>query len=156
VCHAGPEGFHHRIFEGPVYQIVDHEPDKQIITYDLKVQHLEDNFPGTIQVTVKYTIEEEDKLGGVVAGKLGIEYEVRLLEGALETAIAMTNHRCVNFNYPNAVTLTSQEARVSREQQSNSIRRQYKTSMTTKSPPEPQVSIQTFHSSQHPCLAQSF
>jgi galactose mutarotase-like enzyme len=155
VCHSGPEGFHHRIFEGPVYHIVDNEPNKQIIMYDLKVQHLEDNFPGTIQVIVKYTIEEEDKLGGVVAGKIGIEYEVCLLEGARETAIAMTNHRYVTLNFPNAVTLTSQEARVSQEQQSNSILRQYRTSMPIKSQLEPQVSIPTFHSSQHLCPAQS-
>jgi aldose 1-epimerase len=57
------------------------------------VKHLEDNFPGTINVFVKYTVEEEERLGGVIAGKLGIEYDVRLLGNAQETAIAMTNHR---------------------------------------------------------------
>jgi len=62
------------------------------------VNHLEDNFPGTINVFVKYTVEEEEKPGGVVAGKVGIEYDVRLLEGAQETAIAMTNHRSRPLN----------------------------------------------------------
>jgi galactose mutarotase-like enzyme len=57
------------------------------------VKHLKDNFPGTINVFVKYTIEEETKPGGAIAGKIGIEYDVRLLGDALETAIAMTNHR---------------------------------------------------------------
>jgi galactose mutarotase-like enzyme len=90
VVHSGPEGFHHRIFDGP---IVDHDGDKQIVTYDLHVQHLEDKFPGTINVFVKYTIEEEEKPGRVSAGKVSIEYDVRLLGGAKETAIAMTNHR---------------------------------------------------------------
>jgi aldose 1-epimerase len=93
VCHSGPEGFHHRIFDGP---ILDHDGNKQIVTYDLTVQHLEDNFPGTIHVFVKYTIEEEEKLGDVTAGKVGIEFDVRLLGGAEETAVAMTNHRCVS------------------------------------------------------------
>lgn len=96
VCHSGPQGFHHRIFEGPM---IDHEGDKQVITYNLQVKHLEDNFPGTINVFVKYTVEEESKVGGFTAGKLGIEYDVRLLGDAEETAIAMTNHR---YSYPNA------------------------------------------------------
>jgi aldose 1-epimerase len=90
VCHSGPEGFHHRVFYGP---ILDNEGDKQIVTYNLQVKHLEDNFPGTINVFVKYTIVEEDKLGRTSAGTLGIEYDVRLLGDAQETAIAMTNHR---------------------------------------------------------------
>ena len=90
VCHSGPEGFHHRIFDGP---IVDNEGDKQIVTYNLHVKHLEDNFPGTINVFVKYTIEEVKKVRGVLVGTLGIEYDVRLLGDAEETAIAMTNHR---------------------------------------------------------------
>ena len=90
MCHSGPEGFHHRVFEGP---IVDHEDDKQIVTYNLHVKHLDDNFPGTINVFVKYTIIEEEKLGRTRAGTLGIEYDVRLLGDAKETAIAMTNHR---------------------------------------------------------------
>jgi aldose 1-epimerase len=92
VVHSGPEGFHHRIFDGP---IVDHEGDKQIVTYDLHVKHMEDNFPGAINVFVKYTVEEEEKPGGVTAGKIGIEYDVRLLGEAQETAIAMTNHSYV-------------------------------------------------------------
>jgi aldose 1-epimerase len=89
-CHSGPEGFHHRIFGKPT---IDNDGNKQIVTYNLHVYHLEDNFPGTINVFVKYTVEEEEKLGGVIAGKLGIEYDVRLLGDAQETAIAMTNHR---------------------------------------------------------------
>ena len=64
-----------------------------MVTYDLHVKHLEDNFPGSINVFVKYTVEEEEKPGGVIAGKIGIEYDVRLLGEADETAIAMTNHR---------------------------------------------------------------
>jgi aldose 1-epimerase len=90
VCHSGPEGFHHKIFEGPEYE---KRGNKQIITYNLDVGHLEDNFPGKISVFVRYTIEEEQKPGRVVAGKVGIEYDVRILGGAKETAIAMTNHR---------------------------------------------------------------
>ena len=57
------------------------------------MKHLEDNFPGTINVFVKYVIEEETKPGGAIAGKVGIEYDVRLLGDAQETTIAMTNHR---------------------------------------------------------------
>jgi len=94
VCHSGPEGFHHRIFEGP---IIDCEGHKQIITYSLQLKHLEDNFPGSINVFVKYTVEEETKVGGFEAGKIGIEYDVRLLGDAEETAIAMTNHRYLDF-----------------------------------------------------------
>lgn len=90
VCHSGPEGFHHRLFDGP---IVDHIGNRTIVTYDLHVKHLEDNLPGTINVFVKYTIEEEQKPGNVTAGIVGIEYDVRMIEDAQETAIAMTNHR---------------------------------------------------------------
>ena len=90
VCHSGPEGFHHKIFEGP---LLDKEGNKQIVTYNLHVKHLEDNFPGTINIFVKYTVEEEEKPGHLLAGKVGIEYDVRLLGDAKETAIAMTNHR---------------------------------------------------------------
>jgi galactose mutarotase-like enzyme len=63
------------------------------VTYDLQVNHLEDKFPGSINVFVKYTIEEDEKPGGVTAGKVGIEYDVRIIGDAEETAIAMTNHR---------------------------------------------------------------
>jgi aldose 1-epimerase len=90
VCHSGPEGFHHQLFNGP---ILDHEGNKQTVTYYLLVKHLEDNFPGTVNVFVKYTIEEEKIFGGFTAGKVGIEYDVRLTGDAQETAIAMTNHR---------------------------------------------------------------
>lgn len=90
VVHSGPEGFHHRVFEGPSIEL---EGNTQTVTYNLQVKHLEDNFPGTINVDVKYTIKEEIKPGGAIAGKLGIEYDVRLLGDAKETAIAMTNHR---------------------------------------------------------------
>jgi aldose 1-epimerase len=89
VVHSGPEGFHHRVFDGP---IVDHEGNKQLVTFNTHVDHMQDNFPGAINVFVKYTVEEEEKPGGVKAGKVGIEYDVRLLRGAQETAIAMTNH----------------------------------------------------------------
>jgi aldose 1-epimerase len=95
VVHSGPEGFHHRVFEGP---IVDKEGDKHVITYNLRVNHLEDNFPGTINVFVKYTVEEEIKVGGFTAGKVSIEYDVRLLGDAEETAIAMTNHRYPRYH----------------------------------------------------------
>lgn len=77
--------------------IVDHDGDRQIVTYNLQVKHLEDNFPGTINVFVKYIVEEEERVGGVVAGKIGIEYDVRLMGDAQETAIAMTNHRYINL-----------------------------------------------------------
>ena len=93
MVHSGPDGFHHRVFEGPV---LGHEGDTQIVTYDLQVKNLEDKFPGTIHVLVKYTVEEETKPGGAIAGKVGIEYDVRLLGDAGETAIAMTNHRYLN------------------------------------------------------------
>ena len=75
------------------------------------MKHLEDNFPGTINVFVKYTIEEEDKLGRTKAGTLGIEYDVRLLGDAKETAIAMTNHRSdIYWRLLIPVTSTSQMA----------------------------------------------
>lgn len=90
VVHSGPEGFHHRKFEGP---ILGQEGDTQTVTYNLQVNNLEDNFPGTINVFVRYIIEEETKPGGAITGKVGIEYDVRLLGDAQETAIAMTNHR---------------------------------------------------------------
>lgn len=89
MCHSGPEGFHHRLFNDP---ILDREGDKQTITYNLNVNHLEDNFPGTVNVFVKYTVEEEN-FGGAMAGRVGIEYDVRLIGDAQETAVAMTNHR---------------------------------------------------------------
>jgi len=95
VCHSGPEGFHHRVFEGPV---ISNEGSKQTVEYTSTVKHLEDKFPGTINVSVKYHVEEEEHPGGVIAGKLGIEYQVDLLGDAEETAIAMTNHRFVVLN----------------------------------------------------------
>lgn len=91
---------------------MDHDGEKQIVTYNLQVKHLEDNFPGTINVFVKYTIVEEDKLGRTKAGTIGIEYDVRLLGEAKETAIAMTNHRSEqSLASLIVVTLTSQMAR---------------------------------------------
>ena len=120
VCHSGPEGFHHQIFEGP---IVDHDGHMQIITYSLQLKHLEDNFPGAINVFVKYTIEEETKVGGFAAGKIGIEYDVRLLDDAEETAIAMTNHRYTDFgtHVLRKATSTSRMAKASMGRESNYI-----------------------------------
>jgi galactose mutarotase-like enzyme len=114
VCHSGPEGFHHRLFEGP---FVSHEGNRQTVQYTLKVKHLEDNFPGTIKVSVKYHVEEEEHPGGVIAGKLGIEYQVDLLGDAEETAIAMTNHRFVDLNMPVNLVLATSISEVVRLQQ---------------------------------------
>jgi galactose mutarotase-like enzyme len=70
------------------------------------VKHLEDNFPGSVNVFVKYIVEEEEKPGRSTAGKVGIEYDVRLVGEAQETAIGMTNHTYIT-KLPFVIIVTS-------------------------------------------------
>lgn len=106
------------------------------------MKHLEDNFPGTINVFVKYIVEEEERLGGV-AGKIGIEYDVRLMGDAQETAIAMTNHRYINLEaLLKTVILTSLMDILLKGLQCNFIARLNKTLTMQNYPQERQVLIQ--------------
>ena len=97
VVHSGPEGFHHRVFEGPTVLDEGNDGNRLVVAYFLDVKHMDDKFPGTIKIMVKYSLDEEVKPGGAVAGIIGIQYEARIVGEAKETAIAMTNHRYLSI-----------------------------------------------------------
>jgi aldose 1-epimerase len=56
--------------------------------YRLRSAHLEEGFPGEVEVVVRYDVKE--KVGKV---EVGIEYEATLVGGAEETVVNITNHR---------------------------------------------------------------
>jgi aldose 1-epimerase len=75
--HGGPGGWGKRRWE----EIGDG-------AFRLRSQHLEEGFPGEVEVVVRYEVKEKE-------GKteVAIEYEATLVGGAEETVVNITNHR---------------------------------------------------------------
>ncbi|ORY75455.1 galactose mutarotase-like domain-containing protein [Protomyces lactucae-debilis] len=88
VLHGGAESYHLKLFDAAVST----DGDAQVVTYTLLDTHKETSFPGTVQVTAKYTLHET----GENSIALDVEYSAVLVGDADETLINLTNHSYFN------------------------------------------------------------
>lgn len=92
--HGGYKGWGLRDWTGPT--IENRGNDRETVVYKYRSVHMEEGFPGTVDVSVAYTAyEEPTEEAGVKKTVLEMEYEAKLFGDEVdETAVNMTNHRC--------------------------------------------------------------
>lgn len=116
--HGGPNGWGKKIWQGPTPAGVKKDipglagqdaiqDGGESVVFALRSEDGDEGFPGTVEARVVYTA------GKTAEGKtvLAMEYEAKLVEGADETVINMTNHSYVsrlpklppNFPMPNCL-----------------------------------------------------
>lgn len=100
--HGGEKGWGKRVWDGPkpvgvraeVPGLVSHfKEGGESVRFALVSEDGDEGFPGTVQAAVVYTAGTTDDGATVLA----IEYEAKLVDGAEETVINMTNHSYVFF-----------------------------------------------------------
>lgn len=91
--HGGYKGWGVMDWAGPT--IENRVKDRETIVYKYRSVHMEEGFPGTVDVSVAYTVyEEATEEDGVKKTVLEMEYEAKLVGDEVEeTAINITNHR---------------------------------------------------------------
>jgi aldose 1-epimerase len=100
--HGGKDGWGKRIWDGPkpvgTREIPGVEGLKggESVEFTLVSEDGDQGYPGTIEAKVIYTTGTQD-VDGKEAIVLGIEYEAKLVGGADETVINMTNHSYFNL-----------------------------------------------------------
>jgi aldose 1-epimerase len=101
--HGGIKGWGKRVWDGPkpigVRDIpgIDGLEGGESVQFTLVSEDGDEGFPGTVEVSVIYTTgTQRGAEGGKDVIVLGIEYEAKLVSGAEETAINMTNHSYFN------------------------------------------------------------
>ncbi|KAI9147721.1 Bifunctional protein [Paramyrothecium foliicola] len=100
--HGGKEGWGKRIWDGPkpvgTREIPGVEGLKggESVEFSLVSEDGDQGYPGTVETKVIYTTGTQD-VNGKEAVVLGIEYEAKLVGGADETVINLTNHSYFNL-----------------------------------------------------------
>lgn len=90
--HGGSKGWDKRVFEGPT---AVNRNGKEGVLFKYVSGHMEEGYPGTVEVKVWYTASKED--GKTV---LEMEYEAELVGDEVdETAINITNHSLVFISF---------------------------------------------------------
>jgi aldose 1-epimerase len=98
--HGGVVGWGKKIWNGPspvgVRQIpgIEGLDGGESVKFTLTSEDGDEGFPGTVEVSVVYTVGKQVQDGKEVV-VLGMEYEAELVGGADETVINMTNHSYV-------------------------------------------------------------
>ncbi|RCK55608.1 Bifunctional protein gal10 [Candida viswanathii] len=100
--HAGFNGFDKQDFLGPV---VKQKGGKFLIDFLIVDKDGNDGFPGEVESMVHYTIDDS---------AVAIEYECKLLSGAVATIVNMTNHSY--FNVSNADDIEGTEIKLITDQ----------------------------------------
>jgi len=104
--HGGNVGWGKRVWEGPelvgarIMAGVDELKGGESVTFKLKDKDGEEGYPGTLDVSVIYTTGTQKLSDGKEARVLGMEFEVKLVdggEGVEETAVNVTNHSYFNL-----------------------------------------------------------
>ncbi|PNY28858.1 Bifunctional protein gal10 [Tolypocladium capitatum] len=110
--HGGAVGWGKHVWDGPTPVDVKQIPGieglegGQSVAYTLVSEHGDEGYPGTVEAKVTYTTGTQ-AVNGQDANVLGIEYEAKLVAGADETAINMTNHSYFNLSGDATVDGTS-------------------------------------------------
>ncbi|KAF9872839.1 aldose 1-epimerase [Colletotrichum karsti] len=100
--HGGIKPWSKRVWDGPkpvgTREIPGVEGLKggESVEFSLTSEDGDEGFPGTVKVTVVYTAGTQ-QVDGKEVSVLGMEYEAKLVDGADETAINMTNHSYFNL-----------------------------------------------------------
>lgn len=104
--HGGPKGWGKKIWEGPTPVGVRKEipglagegekleEGGESVVFRIRSEDGDEGFPGTVEASVVYTAGKT--AGGATV--LAMEYEAKLVEGADETVINMTNHSYVHVD----------------------------------------------------------
>lgn len=110
--HGGNDGWGKRIWKGPTPVGTKEIPGVQglkggeSVEYTLRSEDGDEGYPGAVEAKVIYTTGNQ-----VVDGKetivLGIEYEAKLVGGADETIINLTNHSYFNLTGDTDITGTT-------------------------------------------------
>lgn len=101
--HGGVVGWGKRVWNGPkpvgLKSIpgVDGLEGGESVVFTLVSEDGDEGFPGTVEAKVTYTTGTQ-KVDGKDAIVLGIEYEAKLVDGAEETAVNITNHSYFNLS----------------------------------------------------------
>ncbi|KAG5930271.1 hypothetical protein E4U42_002483 [Claviceps africana] len=102
--HGGSVGWGKRVWNGPspvgIRQIpgVENLRGGESVEFTLTSEDGDEGFPGTVEARVTYTTGTQTKGDGKEVLVLGIEYEAKLVAGADETPINMTNHSYFNLS----------------------------------------------------------
>ncbi|KAB8293080.1 hypothetical protein EYC80_007439 [Monilinia laxa] len=103
--HGGVKGWGKRVWQGPKLvgqrEIpgVEGLEGGESVEFRLRDEDGEEGYPGTLDVSVVYTTGKQ-KVGGKEVRVLGIEYEVKLVDGGKgveETVVNVTNHSYFNL-----------------------------------------------------------
>lgn len=100
--HGGVVGWGKRVWEGPTpvgirdVPGVDGLQGGESVAFTLTSEDGDQGYPGTVEATVVYTTGTQT-VDGKEAVVLGIDYEVKLVDGADETAVNLTNHSYFNL-----------------------------------------------------------
>ncbi|KAI5301132.1 hypothetical protein KEM56_001942 [Ascosphaera pollenicola] len=93
-CHGGKIGWHKRVFDGP--KTVERNGHKAL-EFKLLSKDGDENFPGTVEFRVYYTIHKESD-GPSAKTVLEIEYECEFIgDECEETVVNLTNHNYFNL-----------------------------------------------------------
>ncbi|BFZ60112.1 hypothetical protein YB2330_001134 [Saitoella coloradoensis] len=92
--HGGPGGFHQKIWDGPA---IETRHGTEVAVFSCKSAHMEEGYPGDLEVKVIYSLKEVQR-GGQTVVELGVEYEAELVGGSDETIVNLTNHSYWNIS----------------------------------------------------------
>ncbi|KAF9887146.1 hypothetical protein FE257_010521 [Aspergillus nanangensis] len=102
--HGGSRGWGRQDFEGPTLL---QRNGKDTLLYTYISPHMDEGYPGTVEIRVFYTADEE-KEGSQTRTVLNIEYEVELIgDECDETVVNVTNHSYFNLTGAETVDGTS-------------------------------------------------
>ncbi|KAL7273086.1 hypothetical protein RUND412_004084 [Rhizina undulata] len=104
--HGGAEGWGLKDFEGPKLGLRN---GRETAVYTYVSPHLDQGYPGVVEVEVAYTGYEKEE-NGVKKVVLEVEYEAKLVDGAEETPLNITNHSY--FNLSNQSTIAGTQVRL--------------------------------------------
>jgi aldose 1-epimerase len=97
--HGGIKGWGKRVWDGPtpagvrrIAGLQGNLEGGESISFKLRSQDGDEGYPGTVEAHVVYTAGIEKTRDGKEVRVLGIEYEVKLVDGAEETVVNVTNH----------------------------------------------------------------
>ncbi|KAL0639176.1 hypothetical protein Q9L58_001862 [Maublancomyces gigas] len=104
--HGGIKGWGAVDWTGPTVE--NRVSGRETVVYKYRSVHMEEGFPGTVDVSVAYTAyEEATEEAGVTKTVLEMEYEANLVgEDVEETAINITNHSYFNLGGGDTITGT--------------------------------------------------
>ncbi|KAF4979853.1 hypothetical protein FZEAL_4019 [Fusarium zealandicum] len=101
--HGGNVGWSKRVWDGPkpvgTREIpgIEGLEGGESVAFTLTSEDGDEGYPGTVEVTVVYTTGTQ-KTDGKEAIVLAMDYEAKLVDGADETVINMTNHSYFNLS----------------------------------------------------------